>query len=562
MALPEGSILAGKYVICRVLGQGGFGITYLAKIHKTDEKVAIKEFFPESMVTRPGGNTVKTYTDERLENFRYGKERFLEEAKILSQFQKNPHIAGVQTCFEENGTAYFVMDYVQDTDFKTYLKGNGGKLPWNTVWDIMPPVMEALETVHQAGLIHRDVTPDNIFISSDKQVRLLDFGSARYSLGDRSRSLDVILKPGYAPKEQYTRRGIQGPFTDVYSVAACFYAALSGYLPPESLDRMEEDDLVPLSNRGVQLPKKAEEAILKGLELRAEDRFQTMGQFRQAIVEALNPPNSNPEPDPAPDPIPGRWDFLKNHRTRIALSAIAAAIIAIICIPIIGSKSTDSDTYPAYVTERECVNGHIYDADMYQTCPYCNDFRTIDFGGVPVGQSGETLPGRDGMYGRNSRSASDNDNKTMPPRDHRVRVGEANKTVGVMRGNRRNEPVVGWLICISGINKGKDYRLYGRINTVGRSETMDVSCDSGDPAVTRDIHIRIGYDPKNNNFHIIPANGTNNTYVNEEPVYMPVQLNAYDLIELGATRLLFVPLCNQQFSWEGGLNRGDTDVVF
>ncbi|MDE6619651.1 MAG: protein kinase [Lachnospiraceae bacterium] len=284
-ALPMDTILAGEYIIKNVLGQGGFGITYLAEEYRTDAKVAVKEFFPETMAMRSTPSLeVRTYTDERLDNFRFGMNSFLEEAKVLAQFQGNPHIVGVQKYFEENGTAYFVMEYIDGIDFKTYIRQNGGKLPWEEVWKIMSPVMDALDAVHQKCMVHRDVTPDNIFISKDGAVKLLDFGSARYSLGDRSRSLDVVLKPGYAPKEQYTRRGKQGAYTDVYSVAACFYAALSGYLPPESLDRMEEDNLVLLSARGVRLDQTAEDAIIKALEVCAGDRYQTMAEFKQAIL--------------------------------------------------------------------------------------------------------------------------------------------------------------------------------------------------------------------------------------------------------------------------------------
>lgn len=218
------------------------------------------------------------------------------------------------------------------------------------------------------------------------------------------------------------------------------------------------------------------------------------------------------------------------------------------------------------MTRIECVRGHIYNADMYSSCPYCGNFQTVEFGGVPVGQGGVTMPGGvpvgqgsttmpgGSMYGGRQRPVTD-EGKTLPPRGYETRVDEENKTKGMMGKSQGKEPVVGWLVCIEGSDKGKDYRLYGRINTIGRSEQMDV-CIRGDEGITRDVHVRIGYDPKNNNFHIIPANSSNNTYVNDEPVYMPTKLKAYDLIELGETRLLFIPLCNQMFTWGGGLNRG------
>lgn len=318
-ALPEDSILAGQYIIQDVLGQGGFGITYLAEDCQLKAKVAIKEFFPESIIMRQSGVPhVTVYSGGKLENFNYGLRCFLDEARVLAQFQGNPNIVGVRSYFEENNTAYFVMDYIEGVDLKTYIQRHGGKLGWVKTWDIMRQVMDALIEVHRRGIIHRDVTPDNILITGDRTVKLLDFGAARYSFGDRSQSLDVVLKAGYAPKEQYTRRGKQGPYTDVYSVAACFYTALCGYLPPESLDRMDKDELVPLSARGVQLPKNAEKAIMKGLEVQSEKRFQSMDEFRSAIIEGKTDDT-------------GKWkQFLKKYRAVLAGVAAVIAVIAVV----------------------------------------------------------------------------------------------------------------------------------------------------------------------------------------------------------------------------------------
>ena len=251
-------------------------------------KVAIKEFLPDGIAVRAGGShQVTTYTGQREENFKYGMERFLDEAQVLAKFQGNPNIVGVRSYFEENDTAYFVMDYIEGTSFKTYIQEQGGKVSWEESAKVLLPVMDALGAVHKGGIIHRDVTPDNIILTTDGGVKLLDFGSARYSLGDKSKSLDVVLKAGYAPKEQYIRRGKQGPYTDVYSLAACFYAAITGFLPPESLERMDEDNLVPPSTRGFKLPSGFEDAILKGLEVQPADRYQSMEEFRAAVVAAV-----------------------------------------------------------------------------------------------------------------------------------------------------------------------------------------------------------------------------------------------------------------------------------
>lgn len=284
LALPEGTVLAGQYVVEKVLGQGGFGITYGAIDHKTGERVAVKEFFPDAMASRTNHTTVSPFSGERGEHYAYGKTCFLQEAETLAQFIGNENIVRVHSYFEENGTAYFVMDFVEGISFDEYLKRQGGNIPYEEAARILIPVMDALSAVHGKGIVHRDVTPDNIYITKEGVVKLLDFGAARYSLGDQSRSLDVILKHGFAPKEQYTRRGRQGPYTDVYSLGATFYFALTGKRPPDSVERMDEDDLVPPSTLGVQISAAAENAILKALSVQPADRFQSMAAFKSALL--------------------------------------------------------------------------------------------------------------------------------------------------------------------------------------------------------------------------------------------------------------------------------------
>ncbi len=283
VALRAGTVLNDRYIVGRVLGQGGFGITYLAWDTQLEAKVAIKEFMPGELATRVEGTTVSVLSADRSEDFTYGAERFQEEARTLAKFIGNPNIAAVTSYFDENDTSYFVMDYIEGISFKTYIANHGGKVSVEDTLNVMIPVLRALTAVHQEGFIHRDVTPDNIYITKDGMVKLLDFGSARYSIGDKSKSLDVILKVGYAPKEQYIRRSRQGPFTDVYSCAACFYAALTGFLPPEALERLDRDELVPVSQCGVDIPEYLDKAILKGLAVQPEDRFQSAEEFLNAI---------------------------------------------------------------------------------------------------------------------------------------------------------------------------------------------------------------------------------------------------------------------------------------
>ena len=336
VALRAGTVLNGRYIIGRVLGQGGFGITYLAWDTKLEARVAVKEFMPNEIATRMG-TTVSVAVESRTEDFTYGAERFQEEARTLAKFIGNPNIAAVTSYFDENDTSYFVMDYIEGISFKTYIANHGGKISVEETLNVMIPVLRALTAVHAEGFIHRDVTPDNIYITKDGMVKLLDFGSARYSIGDKSKSLDVILKVGYAPKEQYIRRSRQGPFTDVYSCAACFYAAITGFLPPESLERLDEDTLVPISQCGIDIPEYLDKAILKGLAVQPEDRFQSAAEFLDAIEsqQVVEVPVSG-----AAAPAPEKK---KVKPARIAAIAAAAVVVLGVGIAIGGGGSSDGD---------------------------------------------------------------------------------------------------------------------------------------------------------------------------------------------------------------------------
>ena len=350
VALRAGTVLNGRYIIGRVLGQGGFGITYLALDTQLNAKVAIKEFMPNDIATRIG-NTVSVAMDTKSEEFTYGAERFQEEAQTLAKFIGNPNIAAVTSYFDENDTSYFVMDYIEGISFKTYIANHGGKVSVEDTLNVMIPVLRALTAVHAEGFIHRDVTPDNIYITKDGMVKLLDFGSARYSIGDKSKSLDVILKVGYAPKEQYIRRSRQGPFTDVYSCAACFYAALTGFLPPESLERLDNDTLVPVSQCGVDIPEYLDKAILKGLAVQPEDRFQNAEEFLSAIEsqQVVEVPGNTPAQS-ATSP--------EKKKVRPALIAgIATAVVVVLGIGYLaggggtGGETGDAGTGGNSITE-------------------------------------------------------------------------------------------------------------------------------------------------------------------------------------------------------------------
>ncbi len=280
IALRAGSILNGRYIVGRVLGQGGFGITYLAQDYQTKGLVAIKEYLPTEFAGRTTGTyAVQVYSGDRRENFEYGKEQFLAEAKTLAEFIGNDHIVRIYSYFEEYGTAYLAMEYIDGESLDKYMSHHGGRLSVEKANELLVPVMEALDWVHSKGIVHRDIAPDNIIVTKDGRAKLIDFGAARYSTGEKSKSLDVILKHGFAPKEQYIRRGRQGPFTDVYAMAATYYYAVTGKIPPDAIERMDEDELIPPTTLGVKISKTAEDALLKGLEVSASERYQRMGEL-------------------------------------------------------------------------------------------------------------------------------------------------------------------------------------------------------------------------------------------------------------------------------------------
>ena len=284
IALRAGSILNGRYIVGRVLGQGGFGITYLAQDYQTKGLVAIKEYLPTEFAGRTTGTyAVQVYSGDRRENFEYGKEQFLAEAKTLAEFIGNDHIVRIYSYFEEYGTAYLAMEYIDGESLDKYMSHHGGRLSVEKANELLVPVMEALDWVHSKGIVHRDIAPDNIIVTKDGRAKLIDFGAARYSTGEKSKSLDVILKHGFAPKEQYIRRGRQGPFTDVYAMAATYYYAITGKVPPDSIERMDEDELIPPTTLGVKMSKTAEDALLKGLEVSASERYQRMGELAEGL---------------------------------------------------------------------------------------------------------------------------------------------------------------------------------------------------------------------------------------------------------------------------------------
>jgi serine/threonine protein kinase len=296
--LKPGVILQNKYLIGKVLGQGGFGITYLAWDLNLDLKLAIKEFYPQGLASRVlGKSEVSAYSGAMKNQYVFGLDRFLSEAKTLARFSEYPNIVSVRDFFRANGTAYMVMNYVEGVTLGEYLRQKGGLIPYEQALAIMLPIFDALKEVHRAGIMHRDISPDNIFIDTLGRVMLIDFGAARQELQQKSTHLSVIMKAGYSPEEQYRTRGEQGPWTDIYALAATIYRAITGVIPPESLDRMEEDILESPSALGIDISASQEEVLLKALAVRSRDRYRSIEELQSAMLqnEELAVAEANPD---------------------------------------------------------------------------------------------------------------------------------------------------------------------------------------------------------------------------------------------------------------------------
>ena len=312
-ALALGRVLDGRYRIGRVLGHGGFGITYLAWDDNLHLRLAIKEYFPRDSAGRaPDGVSLAIYSGQAGDQFAYGLERFLEEARALAHFDQHPGIVTVKNFFRAHGTGYCVMDYVDGITLRHYLDQQpGGRISVADALKLLMPVMDALRAVHKEGLLHRDLAPDNIYLTADGRIKLLDFGAARFAASEHSKSLSIILKPGYAPEEQYRTRGKQGPWTDVYGLAATCYRAITGQVPPEALDRLDIDDLVPPSRLGIAITPGQEATLLQALAVKAGQRFQSMAEMQQAWRAGTATPQPAGAPRGTVPPVPPAAATLK-----------------------------------------------------------------------------------------------------------------------------------------------------------------------------------------------------------------------------------------------------------
>ena len=326
MFLPAGTILQGKYLVGKILGAGGFGITYLAFQMNLNRVVAIKEFFPANIAVR-SSQTTSNGRNFSIRVSGVGSREMFE--KTLSSFEAEgqnlasinlPGVVGIHDCFRENSTAYLVMEYISGQNLKEYQKTKGGRFEERELLNLLEPVIQSLAEVHELGIIHRDISPDNLILNSKGKLVLVDFGAARSMAGMRDsegKSLTVVLKQGYAPLEQYNSRGNQGPWTDVYALCATIYRLLTGKTPEEvsirvQNDNSDEDTRRKLLDAGVS--KKTANAVAAGMHIQIAKRTQSMPELWKALYGEVRSAGSETiGEDSRPDPTGSAAGLDKNE---------------------------------------------------------------------------------------------------------------------------------------------------------------------------------------------------------------------------------------------------------
>ncbi len=298
-ALPPCTLIGSKYIIGHVLGAGGFGITYIAKDLHKNRLCAIKEYMPREYAGRNG----ETYFLHPFSNsksrwvFNHGKEKFLYEAHTLSRLNHNPNVVDIWDFFSANNTGYLVMEYLDGQDLR-HLAGSspGKKLDAEFAKQVFVTIASSLMEIHKLGILHRDLTPENVFVTRSNEIKLIDFGAARSFVSSQKKGMSILLKPGFAPPEQYETQGNQGPWTDVYGLCATFYNVVSGRPLVDALFRYNGQKQPSLSELGVAVSKKTSDVIERGLSLDYKKRYSDF----KSLLDDIDIDMSKREKSPVP----------------------------------------------------------------------------------------------------------------------------------------------------------------------------------------------------------------------------------------------------------------------
>lgn len=271
--LPVWTVLHNAYLVGKCLGDGGFGITYMGFDMNLQKKVAIKEYFLHQCADRMHGSSmVTTYNDNRGNLFMREKGFFIEEARVLAQIDEHPGIVKVINYFEENGTAYIVMEFLEGKSLKSYIKERGGRLPVNEALGLIQPVIKALASVHERGVVHRDISPDNIMLTNNGSVKLIDFGAAKTK--EMGMSENKVFKQSYSPLEQRQKEGVIGPYSDIYALCATVYEMITGIRVMPATERAKYDQVMLPSQMGIPINPIQEAALMNGLAIGIDERIK------------------------------------------------------------------------------------------------------------------------------------------------------------------------------------------------------------------------------------------------------------------------------------------------
>lgn len=360
--LKPGVILKERYKIEEVIGAGGFGITYRAWDPLLQSYVAIKEYYPSGIATRSADSSkVCVPVGQEQREYHRGRIRFLKEAQDVARFQSEPNIVSIYDYLEENDTAYMVMEYLHGCTLKQYIREHGGRLDTDHILHICLSVLNALAVVHKAGMIHRDISPENIFICEDLTVKLIDFGAAKQVYLDGEQTMSVVLKPGYAPPEQYAKKDKQGPWTDIYALGATLYFAATGEKPEESFGRVLEDTIKPVCEVNPEIPRAMSQVIMRAMSVKIEDRYQTVEAMREALL-AGEGQNAQMEPYVIPASRISKRDLPKKRGFLIGVAFCIVIMLVVTGIWMAGRVAKKAGT--ATATEMNAASTEAQTATM------------------------------------------------------------------------------------------------------------------------------------------------------------------------------------------------------
>ena len=360
--LKPGVILKERYKIEEMIGAGGFGITYRAWDPLLQSYVAIKEYYPSGIATRSADSSkVCVPVGQEQREYHRGRIRFLKEAQDVARFQSEPNIVSIYDYLEENDTAYMVMEYLHGCTLKQYIREHGGRLDTDHILHICLSVLDALAVVHKAGMIHRDISPENIFICEDLTVKLIDFGAAKQVYLDGEQTMSVVLKPGYAPPEQYAKKDKQGPWTDIYALGATLYFAATGEKPEESFGRVLEDTIKPVCEVNPEIPRAMSQVIMRAMSVKIEDRYQTVEAMREALL-AGEGQNAQMEPYVIPASRISKRDLPKKRGFLIGVAFCIVIMLVVTGIWMAGRVAKKAGT--ATATEMNAASTEAQTATM------------------------------------------------------------------------------------------------------------------------------------------------------------------------------------------------------